>query len=580
MLSVPLLKKISFFYPSRFLKNDLTSLMIVLISLGLIQLSIGCDESVPKASSSQPDGVYQEWFTLTQHHQNHRFHHLDLKGTLLYSGTTHLKVYDLGLYEGESFNPDEVDLLFTDEHRQSAPLIFDQVYTDQTTWESTLSGLRALHVFKITIECVIEHEGETHRFTHDEWIQHPPLPASFPPIQLNSNPFEDQDQLSQSKYIFMSLFKWDPRVNQNWGMLVATDRTGTPLWSFKNNQALDSYVIWPEKGIFFIQRNQSIVHLNQDAQIVNEWHASDFGLDSIHHELIPLDNGHMLTVGTRAYPNEGQLRNLMSMDPEYMDPEYIIADLILELDLENRTVVKEIDLYSYWDPSQHFTQTSFGRFWEGHYRALSTENTADWTHVNGLNWNKDTQEIIISVRHLDTLMALHWPSGERLWEYGAFGDVQLESDQTDVLIQDYPRHPHAPSLDQNGNLFYFDNGNGRKVDDPYSQAVQVKIHTDQEPPVAEQLWAYQLDNRGFAPFLGDVDHLDNRALITFGGLIADPSLPLGLPSNQKYARIIEVPYTDQLNQGQPLLDLLIKSSDPEGPGYSVYRAHPLADLTF
>lgn len=539
------------------------TILLLCFSLGL-----SCQESTTKKTIkviTEETKSYEDWVTVDVTHNETRFHHLEFQIDLRHRGTSHLEIYDYGYKEPTGSSDWNENI--TAQDIQSATLVYEHDYVDLTQWKYTLSGVRARHLFKLHMDCEVELDGVVHTFSHTKWIHTPALPDYFPTLQMAESVTEPSDKLSQ--YIFMSLFRWKPGLDRNWGLLMAVDRQGIPVWSYLNDHGLDSYVFWPERGLFFIELNNEIVHIDKNAKEVRRWKASDFGLDSFHHELIPMQNGNLLTVATRAYDfEEGQLNAVET------EPNYLISDVLVELDLETNRVVRDLELYYYWDPSVHFTDSSLNRFWETHYQRLGKSGTADWTHVNGLYLDETQDILLVSLRHLDSILALNWSTGERIWEFGRFGNVN-HSGQDNV----FPFHPHAPKLDQDGNLLFFDNGNGREAAEPYSQALNIKIDTNTTPVLAETLWSYQLrDNPVYAPFVGDVDDLQDRALITFGGLIEDPNLPLGSPDNSKLARIIEVSY-DLAQQEQPYFDLTLSGGN-RSIGYSVYRAEPLESIEF
>ncbi len=118
----------------------------------------------------------------------------------------------------------------------------------------------------------------------------------------------------------------------------------------------------------------------------------------------------------------------------------------------------------------------------------------EWTHSNSLHV-APTGVILMSVRHLDTVIAIS-PQFDRIaWRIGRFG-----SDFTFPTPSDKFYHEHFARMIENGNLLLFDNGNGRPAAEggPYSRALELALDYDGDqgvgvsPPGRRQRWCSRL----------------------------------------------------------------------------------------
>ena len=118
----------------------------------------------------------------------------------------------------------------------------------------------------------------------------------------------------------------------------------------------------------------------------------------------------------------------------------------------------------------------------------------DWTHGNAVVVDEEANWMLVSLRHLDAIVALRYhddtegPAGELLWELGPQGTLELAGEG------DWPYHPHAPELQDDGTLLVYDNGNGRPgtgegADPAYTRVVLYDI--DEDAGTVTQVWEHR-----------------------------------------------------------------------------------------
>ena len=250
-----------------------------------------------------------------------------------------------------------------------------------------------------------------------------------------------------------------------------------------------------------------------------------------------------------------------------------MSDVVVEYEPGSGNIVQTWHLTDYFDPHseasiaslcQNTNQTRFPK--------LLYEDVADfprdWTHANAVVLDEARNELLISVRHLDTVPAIRYrddadgPSGELLWRLGPASEL-------DLVSGGWSYHQHAPEVQADGSIPLYDNGNGRPGSGeagPASRAVIYQI--DDDEATVTQLWEYPTTVDGepaFAAFVGDADRLDNgNVLITDGGLVQ----PLGVS-----AQIVEVVPAGTIGG-----DVVFQLQVIDGEGWGIYRAERVPAL--
>ena len=95
-------------------------------------------------------------------------------------------------------------------------------------------------------------------------------------------------------------------------------------------------------------------------------------------------------------------------------------------------------------------------------------------HANSLQV-APTGVILMSVRHLDTVIAIS-PQFDRIaWRIGRFGSDFAFADPSDRFY-----HEHYVRMLENGNLLLFDNGDGRPAAEggQYNRALELALDWD------------------------------------------------------------------------------------------------------
>jgi hypothetical protein len=196
----------------------------------------------------------------------------------------------------------------------------------------------------------------------------------------------------------------------------------------------------------------------------------------------------------------------------------------------------------------------------------------EWTHSNSLQV-APTGVVLMSVRHLDTVLAIS-PQFDRIaWRIGRFG-----SDFTFPNPADRFYHQHFARLLPNGNLLLVDNGNGRPKAEggQYTRALELAL--DWDSMTATKVWEYrhQVGAGGSGPIykyadrVGVAQRLDNGDTLVWFGADFDPTTLLA--KNPQTFTLVEADASRDAGE-VAVLDMQI----PQGIG-AVYRVLPIKTL--
>jgi arylsulfate sulfotransferase len=167
-------------------------------------------------------------------------------------------------------------------------------------------------------------------------------------------------------------------------------------------------------------------------------------LQSLHHDVEPLPNGHWLVLGNTTM----QLSPTTTPPLTNLPPATVLGDVIIDLD-QNLKPVWAWNAFNHLDPNRH------PYMWP------------DWTHANAVLYSKDDGNILISMRHQNTVYKVDYEdgkgSGAIIWRLGEGGNFTLKNG-TDPNDWQYAQHyPSFFSSNTTGvfSLGVMDNGDDR-----------------------------------------------------------------------------------------------------------------------
>jgi hypothetical protein len=195
----------------------------------------------------------------------------------------------------------------------------------------------------------------------------------------------------------------------------------------------------------------------------------------------------------------------------------------------------------------------------------------EWMHGNSLQV-APTGVILMSVRHLDTVIAIS-PQFDRIsWRLGRFGSSFTFPNPSDRFY-----HEHYVRMLDNGNLLLFDNGDGRPAAEggQYSRALELAL--DWNSMTAMKVWEYRhpVATGGAAPVykyadkVGVAQRLANGNTLVWYGADIDPTTLTA--KNPQTLMLVEADASPEA-AALAVLDMQIPGNSP------VYRALPVETL--
>jgi arylsulfate sulfotransferase len=169
----------------------------------------------------------------------------------------------------------------------------------------------------------------------------------------------------------------------------------------------------------------------------------DVTLDTFHHDVEPLPNGHWLVLA-----NTTMVLSPTTTPPLATGPTTVLGDVIVDLD-ENLQPVWAWNEFNHLDPNRH------------------PYMFPDWTHTNAIIYSPDDGNILVSLRHQNWVVKVNYANGTGdgsiIWHLGEGGDFTLVGG-TDPTDWEYAQHgPSFFSANTTGvfSLGLMDNGDDR-----------------------------------------------------------------------------------------------------------------------
>lgn len=224
-----------------------------------------------------------------------------------------------------------------------------------------------------------------------------------------------------------------------------------------------------------------------------------------------------------------------------------VEDMCVLLDRNTGAILKT------WDYKEVF-QKAFGDMSEDHSKWFNTKGIGqsgswsahDWFHNNAVWYDKNTNSLTFSGRHMDSMINIDYETGDLNW---IISDPTGWPEELQDKVKKYFFTPvgsnfgwqyeqHACLITPSGDVMCFDNHHygAKKSDtahqlaakDNYSRGVRYKINTDDM--TIEQVWQYGKDKGAefFSPYICNVEYYnEGHYMVHSGGIAFDPD---GSPS--------------------------------------------------
>ena len=340
-------------------------------------------------------------------------------------------------------------------------------------------------------------------------------------------------------------------------MVGVIDKYGNELWNTGNPDedhqlgTLLNYV--SDSGQLFGKSSTSGIQFNFNHDII--WQSPPNTPIDLH-EVQKLPNGNFISFVPIFEPGpiaQGDWTTSFQNLGYQADGETIefpwLGQRIVEWDKNTGQELWSWNAFDHIDMNQYDKQAEL--WWDAYI-----SGRFDWLHSNAFFFDEVENAIYISIRHLNQITKIAYPSGEIIYSIGL--SDEHETGSTNNICNDlrFSWQHHVQLLDD-GDLLFFDNGNlsDDLLDDEYRTTRIRKIQVNNDLTCSTS-WQFDLPQNLYGHGTGSVQLLDNdNYLIYTQGGFEDCS-------------ILEV------NQNKEII-WLAEASDPTS---SIYRAYKIPSM--
>ncbi len=280
---------------------------------------------------------------------------------------------------------------------------------------------------------------------------------------------------------------------------VIIDGNGKVLWYISGGYAGDIeflenghfYISDPNQGTNGVKINySSFVEMDFLGKIYKQW-ISEYGL---HHEIYPMKDNKALILG-------------------FVDNSPFFDSIIYIMDLQNGEILYKLDLYEFLHDIDPTLIESLG-------------NDFDLVN-NAADYNEDTNELLISLRGLNSLMKLNLETKEIKWIFGdpkfwgeKFSKYMLKvTDNTRYLGGQHTAYYTKDNLIavHNNDIDQFDLSNYNLSHYLNRYSTSDLLQVDEKNMTIKTVWQYKSLDKIFSNVGGHIEfENDNSKLITYG----------------------------------------------------------------
>ena len=334
-------------------------------------------------------------------------------------------------------------------------------------------GLKAgrTHTLRVTVRNAAGEETVSGPLTYET----PPLPtglADFPPFVVVKADVERMEPGVR----FLSVRRRVPgRVNWHlptqfrfevsWGMIVAIDELGEPLWYYQTDTRIAGIKRLENGNLFYHGTDFRSVEIDMLGNVVNQFYAEHrpqgpiedavpVAAQSLHHQPHEMPNGNFLAITANARRIENWYSSEYDVDALRADAN-VVGDTIVEFDRDG-------DIVWSWNAFDHLDLNRIGYLtFDSYWQVRGFPGHWDWTHGNGVTYDSRDDSVIVSLRNQDAIIKIDRASSEVRWILAAHEDWSPEFQEkllTPICDVVWPFHGHNPRVTSDGNIVMFDNG--------------------------------------------------------------------------------------------------------------------------
>ena len=256
-----------------------------------------------------------------------------------------------------------------------------------------------------------------------------------------------------------------------------------------------------------------------------------------HHDAVRLPNGNTLIVAWELKTTEEAIQ--AGRNPEFLTGDELWPDKLIEVQptgLSTGTIVWEWHLWDHliqdFDPAKdnYGDVAEHPELFDINFYGNYNPGAADWNHVNGIDYNADLDQIIISSHHQSELWVIDHSTtmeeaanhtggnsgkgGDFLYRWGNPQSYRAGTADDQILFGQHNTQWIKPGLPGAGNIMLFNNGNGR----PDGQYSTIEEFT---PPVdGNGNYVIPMPGEPFSPSSADWQYMAETPTDFYGHIVS------------------------------------------------------------
>ena len=386
--------------------------------------------------------------------------------------------YNLQISQDESFDSIIQDIEIT------KPLYIEK---DEIDWDSNYFWrVRSIYV-----------DG-----SYSNWIGQSSFGTRSSELQDFDITISDPDSIQDGLVIFG---QFSPNL-----MVGIIDKYGNELWNTGNpdeDHQLGTLLNYVSKsGQLFGKSSTSGIHFDFNQNIV--WQSPPNTPIDLH-EVQQLPNGNYISFvpifqsGPIAQGDWTNSFQDLGYEADGVTIEFPwLAQRIVEWDKDTGQELWSWNAFDYIDMNQYDKQAEL--WWDAYI-----SGRFDWLHSNSFYFDESESAIYISIRHLNQITKITYPSGEIIYSIGLSEEFDTGSEHNICNDLRFSWQHHV-QLIEDGDLLFFDNGNLSRelLGDEYrtSRIRKIKVNDDLTCDIS---WQYDLPENLYGHGTGSVQLLDN-----------------------------------------------------------------------
>ena len=293
-------------------------------------------------------------------------------------------------------------------------------------------------------------------------------------------------------------------------MVGIIDKYGNELWNTGNpdeDHQLGTLLNYVSKsGQLFGKSSTSGIHFDFNQNIV--WQSPPNTPIDLH-EVQQLPNGNYISFvpifqsGPIAQGDWTNSFQDLGYEADGVTIEFPwLAQRIVEWDKDTGQELWSWNAFDYIDMNQYDKQAEL--WWDAYI-----SGRFDWLHSNSFYFDESESAIYISIRHLNQITKIAYPSGEIIYSIGLSEEFDTGSEHNICNDLRFSWQHHV-QLMEDGDLLFFDNGNLSRelLGDEYrtSRIRKIKVNDNLTCDIS---WQYDLPENLYGHGTGSVQLLDN-----------------------------------------------------------------------